>query len=160
MNRYPVTPRRAVAGLVENVNDDVFVAALLVAIGGVQREGEVVDGVGVESDTFASWRCAACVRRAACDVVIALVLDRNARIGVCLLPAGISFHWYSCRSDDLVSWQVYGDIVTPEFPVELTGWIERMILPAVAIVHDDFRIPLCEIEAPALPPLAPLQRRA
>src|SRR2546429_9217645 len=106
MNSYPVTPRRAVAGLVENVNDDVFVAALLVAIGGDQREGEVVDGVGEEADAFASWRCAACVRRAACGVVIALVLDRNARIGGCLLPDRIYFNWHACRSDDLVSWQV------------------------------------------------------
>ncbi len=54
MDGYPVAPRRTVAGLVKDVNDDVLVAALFVAIGGVQRESEVMYGIGVESDTLAT----------------------------------------------------------------------------------------------------------
>src|SRR5438552_18438936 len=54
LDRDPLSPRCAVAGLIQDMHDDVLVAALLVAVLGVQGEGEVVDGIGVESDAFAA----------------------------------------------------------------------------------------------------------
>ena len=41
-----------------------------------------------------------------------------------------------------------------ELPVELSGRIERMLFPAVAIVDHHLGVPLGEVEAPALTPLA------
>src|SRR5438105_1447005 len=159
MNRYPVTPRRAVAGLVQNVNDDVFVAALLVAIGGVEREGEVVDGIGEESDALSPRLGASTSGTGEWGMVpITLIVNRTAADRR-LSPARITLNRHSRCTHYLVGSEVEHHVVTRELAVELTGWIERMILPAIAIVHDDFRIPLCEIEAPALPTLASRQRR-
>src|SRR5207249_9771455 len=56
---------------------------------------------------------------------------------------------YSRRSDDLIGRQIEGDIVTSELPVELSRGVQRVILPAVLVIHDDFRVPLRKIEAPA-----------
>ena len=158
MDRYPVAPRRTVAGLVKDVNDDVLVAALLVAIGGVQRESEVVHGISVEPNAFApgSHRAAAALT-ARPPVPLPLIVDwiASRRRGRCLLPTRITLNRDTRGTNHLVCSQVEHHVVAPEFAVELAGWIERMIFPAMAIVDDDLRIPLREVEAPALPPLTP-----
>src|SRR5439155_26998988 len=55
--------------------------------------------------------------------------------------------------------EIEHDVVMREFAIELPGRIQRVILPAVLVVHDDLRIPLREVEAPALSALAARQRR-
>src|SRR6266516_6128395 len=48
-----LSPRRAVAGLVEDTHHDVLVAAFLVAVTGVERAREMLDGLRRETNTLA-----------------------------------------------------------------------------------------------------------
>src|SRR6266851_4945593 len=155
VNRYPVAPRRTVAGLVKDVDDDVAIAALFVSIGGVQREREVMNGVGKEPDAFSTDLRPSAPGSGEWGVVpIALIVDRPHRDRR-LFPTGITLNRYARGPDDLVCGQIEHHVVAREFAVELAGWIERMIFPPIAVVDDDLRIPLREIEPAALPSLAP-----
>ena len=119
----------------------------------------MVDGVGEKPDTLSTLSCGANVRGAWCVVVVALVIDSCAAIDVCPFPARISFNRHTRRPNHLIFGQVERNVVGREFTVELAGRIQRVILPAVFVVHDDFGIPLREVEATASTSLAARQGR-
>src|SRR5438445_3290658 len=122
-----------------------------------------MDGICVEAQAFTAWRGAPAAR---CltdrpPVIVPLIVDSTGcdRPDRRLSPTRITLNRYARGADHLVCRQVEHHVVAPEFPVELAGWIERMILPPIAAVDDHLRIPLREVEAAALPPLAPRYRR-
>ncbi len=157
LHRHAFSPRRAVTGLVQHAHDHVAVTTLFIAIVGIQREREVVHIFGVEPDALTPGSRLGAPRTAH-PVPRTLVVDRSTTDRR-PFPARIAFHRYARRSDHLVLDEVEDHVVARELAVELARRIERMVLPAVLVVHDDLRIPLREIEAPALPSLAPRQRR-
>ena len=114
----------------------------------------------VETDAFAARSDLATLMRGAWSVVpVALVVDFERGVGLRVCPARVPLDRHACGADHLVLRQVQRDLVGGELAVELAGWIERVIFPAVLVVHHDFRIPLREVEAPAPPSLPPRQRR-
>src|SRR5439155_15188952 len=82
-------PRRAVAGLVEDAHHDVLVAAFLVAVIGIEREREMMDGVREETDTLPTWTDGS-APSARPPVPAALIVDRTAGDRR-LLPTRITF---------------------------------------------------------------------
>src|SRR6185312_10879600 len=132
------------------------VAALLVEVVGVEGEGEVMDLLGPETDTFAPrGHLPTLTRRAWCVVPIALIIDLERGVSLRFLPARIPFYRHAGRADHLVLWQVEHHVIGRELAVELASRIERVVFPAVPVVHHHLGIPLREVEAPALASLAP-----
>src|SRR5437868_1577033 len=89
----------------------------------------------------------------------ALIIDLLRGIDLRFVPAGIALDWNAGGADDLIVGQIERHIVGGELAVELSRGIEGMVLPSVLVVHHDFRIPLREVEAPALTALTARQRR-
>ena len=114
----------------------------------------MVDGVGVETDTFAARRGRARVRRASCVIVIALIVDSTAADRR-FFPTRVTFDRHAGRTHHLIRREVQRHVVRRKLSIELTRRIQRMVLPAVPVVDHHFRIPLREIEPPATPALPP-----
>ncbi len=160
LDRDP-TPALLVAGLIEHVDGDVAEVAALVAIVRVHRHGEVVHLLGVPADLLSPlFRSLARVRRrSAGSVVVTLVFDRTARCLIRVLPAGIATDRHAGGTHDLVGREVEVHQERAELAVELAGGIQRVLLPAEAVVDHDLGIPLGEIEPAPLPPLPARHRR-
>src|SRR5207249_1267181 len=90
-------------------------------------------------------------------VPVALIIDSECGVGLRLFPSRVSLHRNPSGADHLVLRQVEHDVVSGELAVKLASRIERMVFPAVAVVHYHLGIPLREVEAPPLAPLAPRQ---
>src|SRR5437016_3382324 len=90
-------------------------------------------------------------------VPVALILDPERRVGLRVVPTRVAFHRDAGGADHLVLGEVESDVEGGELAVELAPRVKRVVLPAVAVVHHHFGIPLREIEAPALAPLASRQ---
>src|SRR5205823_14925753 len=91
-------------------------------------------------------------------VPAALVVDLQRGVGLGLLPPGVTLHRNAGGADDLILGQIERHVVAGELAVKLSRGIERMVLPAVLVVHHHLRIPLREVEAPAATSLAARQR--
>src|SRR5256885_11116043 len=85
----------------------------------------------------------------------ALIVDPEILVGLRVVPARVSLHRTPSGADYLVLWEIERDVVRGELAVKLASRIERMVFPAVAVVHHHLGIPLREVEAP---PLAALTR--
>src|SRR5207253_524994 len=90
-------------------------------------------------------------------VPLALIVDPEILVRFRVVPARVSLHRNPSSADYLVLWQIERDVERGELTVELAPRIERMVFPTVAVVHHDLGIPLREVEAPPLAPLAPRQ---
>src|SRR5438034_8104998 len=88
---------------------------------------------------------------------LALIVDPEILVRFRVVPARVSLHRNPSSADYLVLWQIEHDVVRGELAVKLASRIERMVFPAVAVVHHHLGIPLREVEAPPLAPLAPRQ---
>ncbi len=154
----PLPPGGSVARLVQHTHHRVAVPTLLVQIVRVEGEGEMVDVLGSEADAFAPrGHLPTLMRGAWCVVPIPLIIDSECGVGLRFFPARVAFHRDARGADHLVLWQVEQHVVGGELAVELASRIERVVFPAVTVVHHDLGIPLREIEAPAPAPLAPRQ---
>src|SRR5439155_239656 len=90
-------------------------------------------------------------------VPLALIVDPEILVRFRVVPARVSLHRNPSSADYLVLWQIERDVERGELTVELAPRIERMVFPTVAVVHHHLGIPLREVEAPPLAPLAPRQ---
>ena len=156
----PPAPRRAVLRQVEHTHHHVAVAPFVVHVARVEREGEMMDLLGVEMDALACGRHGAAPRPPVPrPVPAALIIDPQPRIGLGVLPPRVAFDDHAGGPDDLVLGQVEQHVVRRELAVELARGIERVVLPSPPVVHHDLGIPLREIEASSLAPLAPREGR-
>ncbi len=87
-------------------------------------------------------------------VPLALVINAEILVGFRFFPARIALHRNARGADHLVRREVERDVVGGELAVELAPRVKWVVFPAVAVVHHHLGIPLREIEAPALAPLA------
>src|SRR5207247_10458152 len=124
----------------------------------VEGEGKMVDLLGAEADALAPHGHLPTLKRGACVVPIALVIDLERGVGLRVVPTRVSLHGDARGADHLVLWQVEPDVVGGELAVELAYRIEREVFPAVAVVHHHIGVPLREVEAPAPAPLTPRDR--
>ena len=167
--RRTVTPAQPILGQVEHAHCNVFVPSFLIDVLRIERHGEVVDVPGVKPHTFSAGRdldprtprpCSLLAAlpelgsRERGAVPVSLVIDLQIRIGFSAFPPWISFNRHSGRTNHLVFCEIERHIVRPEFPVELSGRVKRVSLPAVPIIRNDSRIPLSEIESAASAALA------
>src|SRR2546422_2062258 len=88
---------------------------------------------------------------------VALIIDSECGVGLRLFPARVSLHRNPSGADHLVLWEIERDVVRGTLAVNLASGIERVVFPAVAVVHHHLGIPLREVEAPPLASLAPRQ---
>jgi hypothetical protein len=93
------------------------------------------------------------------SVPVALIIDPQSRVGLGVLPPWVPCDRDAGRAYHLVHGQVQSHVVRRELAVELARRIQRVRFPTEPIVHDDLGIPLREVEAPTLPPLASRQGR-
>jgi hypothetical protein len=87
------------------------------------------------------------------------IVYRAGPVPVGTFPAGVAAHRHARGADHLIGGDIEVDDERAELAVEFTRRIERVLLPAKAIVDHHFRIPLGKVEAAALPSLPPGQRR-
>src|SRR5204863_470476 len=124
----PPSPRRAILRQVQYPHHDIAVAPFVVHVARVEREGEMMDLLGVEMDALASGRYRATPRPGsggACPVPAALVIDPEPRIGLGALPSRVALDHHAGGTDDLVLRKVEHYVVRRELAVALTRRIER-----------------------------------
>src|SRR5207244_3960478 len=136
------------------------VAPLLVDVVRIERESEMMDVFGPKADALPARsdthrRTPGSRERGA--VPLALIVDPEILVRFRVVPARVSLHRNPSSADYLVLWQIEHDVERGELTVELAPRIERMVFPTVAVVHHHLGIPLREVEAPPLAPLAPRQ---
>src|SRR5205807_1275124 len=138
---------------------DVLVPRLVDVVR-IERESEMMDVFGPKADALPARsdthrRTPGSRERGA--VPLALIVDPEILVRFRVVPARVSLHRNPSSADYLVLWQIERDVERGELTVELAPRIERMVFPTVAVVHHHLGIPLREVEAPPLAPLAPRQ---
>src|SRR5215210_286238 len=132
LDRLPASPCRLVAWLIQHMHRDSAVAAALVAVLRIERQREVVHVFGIPAELLAALGSPATLRRRrAAAVKVALIVDAMCSRAIGLLPARIAADGNSGCSHHLVCRHVEVHQEGCELAVELTRWIEGMLLPAV-----------------------------
>src|SRR5256884_2410060 len=160
LDGLPLPPGGAVARLIQHPHHRLTIAPLLVDVVRIERESEMMDVFGPKADALPARsdthrRTPGSRERGA--VPLALIVDPEILVRFRVVPARVSLHRNPSSADYLVLWQIEHDVERGELAVELATRIERMVFPAVAVVHHHLGIPLREVEAPPLAPLAPRQ---
>ncbi len=160
--RDAVAPGGFIAGPVQHMDRHLAPCGALVLVLRGHAEREVMHVLRIPDHPLATGRRRRRIHRGArrrVRVIVPLILWRAVRHLIDPLPAGVPADRHTGRPEDLILGHIEINQKRGELAVELAPGIERVLVPAMPVVHHDLGIPLRKVEVTATAPLPAGYRR-